>query len=128
MISYIGIIHKEANSDYGVSFPDFPGCITAGANLEEAREMAIEALNFHIEGMREDGDPLPAPSSLDDVMRQDQFADGFAIVVDASGLDKSVRVNLTVKESDLYVIDQYARDHGQSRSGFMVQAAKQVMG
>ena len=41
--TYIGLVHKDAGSDYGVSFPDLPGCVTAGATLEEAREMAAEA-------------------------------------------------------------------------------------
>ena len=49
---YPALIHKEEHSDYGVSFPDFPGCITAGETLEEAYQMAEEALQVHIEGMQ----------------------------------------------------------------------------
>src|SRR5881628_1609638 len=49
MNQYIALIHKEAGSDYGVSFPDFPGVITAGASLDKARAMAEEALGFHLE-------------------------------------------------------------------------------
>ena len=44
-MDYIAIIHKEPDSDFGVSFPDFPGCITAGRTLDEAKEMALEALD-----------------------------------------------------------------------------------
>ena len=44
MTSYIALIHKDEGSDYGVSFPDFPGCVTAGASLDEARGMAEEAM------------------------------------------------------------------------------------
>ena len=51
MSQYIGLIHKDADSDYGVSFPDFPGAVTAGSTLDEARAMAEEALPFHIDGM-----------------------------------------------------------------------------
>ena len=51
MSNYIAIVHKEAESDFGVSFPDFPGCITAGANIDEAKDMAQEALTLHIHGM-----------------------------------------------------------------------------
>src|SRR5579862_9592448 len=64
---YIAYLHKEKNSDYGVSFLDFPGCVTAGSTLEEARRMASEALAFHIQGMREDGEEIPAPSTLDNL-------------------------------------------------------------
>jgi predicted RNase H-like HicB family nuclease len=54
-MDYIAIIHKEPNSDFGVSFPDFPGCITAGRTLGEARDMAAEALAGHIAVMQERG-------------------------------------------------------------------------
>ena len=63
MRPYIALIHKDAKSDYGVSFPDLPGCVTAGATLEEARAMASEALALHLEGMAEDGDAIPEPLS-----------------------------------------------------------------
>ena len=66
-MEYIAYHHKDKNSDYGVSFPDFPGCVTAGSTLEEARSMAAEALAFHAAGMREDGVALPKPSTLDDL-------------------------------------------------------------
>jgi predicted RNase H-like HicB family nuclease len=69
MTEYIALLHKDRDSDYGVSFPDFPGCITAGMTLEEAQRMAAEALAFHIEGMIEDGDAIPDPSTLDAIMR-----------------------------------------------------------
>jgi predicted RNase H-like HicB family nuclease len=42
-----------------VSFPDFPGCVTAGRTSEEARRRAAEALSFHIAGMVEDGEKIP---------------------------------------------------------------------
>jgi predicted RNase H-like HicB family nuclease len=54
-MNYIAIIHKEPNSDFGVSFPDFPGCITTGRTLGEARDMAAEALAGHIAVMQERG-------------------------------------------------------------------------
>jgi predicted RNase H-like HicB family nuclease len=43
-MEYIAYLHKDRGSDYGVSFPDFPGCITAGKTLEEASRLAPEAL------------------------------------------------------------------------------------
>lgn len=62
MRNYIGLIHKDAESDYGVSFPDFSGVVTAGADLDDARAMAEEALALHIEGLVEDGEAIPEPS------------------------------------------------------------------
>ena len=42
MRPYIALIHKEPNSDYGVSFPDLPGCVTAGTTIDEARTMRLK--------------------------------------------------------------------------------------
>jgi len=74
MTSYIALLRKQPRSDYGVDFPDFPGCITAGRSLEEARRMAAEALAFHVDGMREDAQPVPPPSSMDTIMASDTIA------------------------------------------------------
>src|SRR6266550_2760668 len=63
-MDYIAYLHKDRKSDFGVSFPDFPGCITAGRTLEEARRKAAEALSFHIAGMVEDGEKIPRPSTV----------------------------------------------------------------
>ena len=57
--SVVALVFKEPLSDYGVSFPDFPGCATAGNTLDEAAAMATEALALHIEGMRADGHRVP---------------------------------------------------------------------
>ena len=64
-MEYIAYLHKDRTSDFGVSFPDFPGCVTAGKTLDEARRMAVEALSLHIKGMMEDGEPIPEASTLD---------------------------------------------------------------
>jgi len=80
-MDYIAIIHKDGKSDFGVSFPDFPGCVTAGKTLSEAKDNAAETLEFHIEGMKEDGEDIPAPSDLDQVMADSDFWDGVAFLV-----------------------------------------------
>ncbi len=123
MASYIAIIHKDTDSDYGVSFPDFPGCISAGATLDEARAGAAEALALHIRGMEEDGELIPEPSPLEDVMKSPDFADGVAVLVDAPKIARAIRVNITAPENVLREIDDYAEKHGFTRSGFLIQAA-----
>jgi predicted RNase H-like HicB family nuclease len=128
MRQYIGLIHKDANSDYGVSFPDFPGCVTAGRDLDEARAMAEEALALHIEGMAADGEAIPEASSLESVMNDAENRDGVAILVRvASPVAKTVRVNITLPEDVLNAIDHYSENHGLTRSGFLVKAAKDSM-
>lgn len=127
MVQYIALIHKEAASDYGVSFPDLPGCVTAGSTLDEARAMAEEALALHLEGLAEDGEPIPEPSSLEAVMTDPVNRDGVAILVMAETKAKIVRVNITLPDDTLREIDQYAEAHGFTRSGFLAQAAKRAM-
>ncbi len=83
MAGYVALIHKDADSDYGVSFPDFPGCITVGSTLDEARTMAAEALLFHMEGMREDGRTIPSPSRLTEVITGRPDRDAVAFLVAA---------------------------------------------
>lgn len=128
MRHYIALIHKDADSDYGVSFPDLPGCVTAGADLDEARAMAVEVLALHIRGLQEDGDAVPEPSSLEQVMNDPENRDGVAILVPVSeGPVKAVRVNVTFPEPDLKAIDEYAEGHGLTRSGFLLTAAKRFI-
>jgi predicted RNase H-like HicB family nuclease len=125
MANYIGLIHKDADSDYGVSFPDFPGCVSASATLDEARAGAEEALALHIEGMIEDGDSIPEPSSLEAVMAAPENRDGVAILVRTPDADRrSIRVNVTFPEDVLRQIDLFAQDTGYTRSGFLARAAK----
>lgn len=128
MRQYIALIHKEADSDYGVSFPDLPGVITAGSNLDEARQMATEALAFHLEGMAKDGEPVPEPSSLEEIMSVKENRDGVAVLIAAPDAEiRSVRINVTIPADVLEQIDQYAEREGFTRSGFLAQAAKKAM-
>jgi predicted RNase H-like HicB family nuclease len=128
MRHYIGLIHKDADSGFGVSFPDLPGVVTAGTTLDEARDMAEEALAFHLEGMAEDGEPIPEPSSLEDIMSKPENRSGVAILVSMKDdLPKVVRVNVTLPGDVLEQIDKYAEAHGYTRSGLLAQAAKKLM-
>lgn len=124
MTQYIALIHKEPASDYGVSFPDFPGCISAGVTLDDARSMATEALALHVEGMIEDGEPLPQPSSLEHIMSNEINREAVAVLIEAPAeADRAIRINVTLPESVLARIDSFASKEGFSRSGFLAKAA-----
>ncbi len=126
MGTYIALLRKEKDSDFGVDFPDFPGCITAGKTLEEAHRRAAEALKFHIKGMLEDGEGIPEPSSLDEIMADPANADAVPFLVSVSDT-KTKRVNITLPQNDLEAIDDYARRRNMSRSAFLLEAAKRAM-
>ncbi len=128
MRQFIALIHKDAQSEFGVSFPDLPGCVTAGVTLDEARDMAAEALAMHLEGLMEDSEAIPEPSSLEAIMADQANRDGVAILVAAPALAvRSVRINVTLPEDVLASVDAYASANGYSRSGFLAYAAKKAM-
>lgn len=129
MSNYIALIHKDPDSDYSVSFPDFPGFVTAGATIDDAKAMAAEALAFHVAGMIEDGDGIPAPSDLETVIqdREHREAVAFLVPLPEPKPAKVVPVDITIAEDILAQIDRYAAAHGFTRSGFMTRAARREM-
>jgi predicted RNase H-like HicB family nuclease len=129
MANYIAVVHKEAKSDFGVSFPDFPGCITAGQTIDEAKDMAQDALSLHIHGMLEDGEQTPTPSKLEDIMTDPDYSDAtaFLVVSVPEARPRTVRVNITMPEMILKQIDAAAKKRGMSRSSFLVHAAQNAL-
>ena len=57
------IVIENAGSNFSAYVPDLPGCIATGATVAEAERAIQEAIEFHLDGMREDGTPVPPPSS-----------------------------------------------------------------
>jgi predicted RNase H-like HicB family nuclease len=58
------VVIEKAENNYSAYVPDLPGCITTGKTIEDTRRLIREAIEFHIEGLREDREPVPEPSSL----------------------------------------------------------------
>ena len=129
-MQYPIIIHKDADSDYGVIFPDIPGCFSAGTTIEEAINNAQEAAECHIEGMLIDSESIPTPSNIDLYKANPDFKNGvWALVeIDISKLSlKSKRINITMPERLIRIVDQYAKKSGSSRSGLLAQAVTEYM-
>jgi predicted RNase H-like HicB family nuclease len=128
MAIYYALVHKEPKSDYGVSFPDFPGCATAGSTMDEAYSMAVEALAAHVAFMRADGDAVPAPSPLDVVRRHEDAQDAETILgIPLEAEEPPVRINISLPANELKAIDSAAERQGMTRSGFLVHAARTAM-
>ena len=58
------VIEKTPGSNYGAYVPDLPGCVSVGDTLEEVARNIQEAIEFHLDGMRADGEPIPEPTTL----------------------------------------------------------------
>ena len=122
-MEYIAYLHKDRKSDYGVSFADFPGCVTAGKTLDEAQRMAAEALRLHIEGMIEDGDSIPEASTLDALANDPAMRGAVAFLVNVDVGEKAVRFNITARRSQLAEIDRRAKKEGMTRLAYIVASA-----
>ncbi len=57
------IVIEKAEDNFAAYVPDLPGCVAAGATVVETEQLIREAIKFHLRGMREDGLPIPQPSS-----------------------------------------------------------------
>jgi len=126
---YPVVIHKDSDSDFGVTVPDLPGCFSAGATIEEALQQTREAIECHLEGLLLDNEALPAPTQdYTHLSKKSEYKDGIwhLVEIDLNKLDtKTRRVNITIPERLLTKVDRYVKEHRfDSRSGFLVQAAE----
>lgn len=129
---FVAFVHKDPDSAYGISFPDVPGCISAGDTLEEVSVMGIEALAGHIRWLEADGDPVPTPRSLDDIMADPALAEDRegAILVAVPlvrDLGSTTRINVSLDLGLLNAIDAEARQRKQTRSAFIASAVRKEL-
>ena len=125
MVSYIAYLRKDESSDYGVEFPDLPGCVTAGRTIDEARAMAAEALAGHVTALEAENLPVPPPSTLEALRNDPDRLDAVVLLVDLDpDLLKPERVNVMIPRHLLGRIDAAS---GGNRSRFLVEAAEQKL-
>ena len=125
---YVSFIHQD-DSGYGVSFPDFPGCVSVGGTVDDAVRHGSEALAFHVEGLVADGEPIPRPRSIEAIKADRDLADwrqGADFVLIPLLLDRgsSRRVNISLDRGLLEAIDDEARQRRMTRSAFLATAAR----
>ena len=111
---------------FGVAVPDLPGCFSAGDTLDEAIENSKEAITLWIETALDDDGTIPAPGLLADHTKNPEYTGWVWAVVEVDGAlldNQTERVNISVPRRILSRIDRYASAHGESRSGFLVNAA-----
>ena len=125
------VIHKDEHSDFGVMIPDIPGCYSAGSTYDEALNSAVEAIECHLEGLLLDNESIPVGTTIDRWINDESFSGGvWALVnIDLSQISgKSKRVNITMPERVLSLIDLYSKSHSiKNRSSFLADAALSYM-
>lgn len=126
----IAIEPGSEHSAFGVVVPDLPGCFSAGDTLEEAAGKAREAIEAHCEVLAGDGEDLPRAAPLGEHQADPELAGWIWAMVDVPVerfFGPAEKINITVPARILARIDDYARRHGESRSGFLVRAAQAAM-
>jgi predicted RNase H-like HicB family nuclease len=115
MSGFIALVHKDRDTSYGVSFPDLPGCISAGDTFEEALSDAAEALAGHLSVMKADGDTIPRPRSLEELRNDPYFLDDSADAVVTFVVPRSGQIVMRRTDSSSSAIAEigYAREGGE---------------
>jgi len=119
-VTYYPAVIDRSDSGFGVSFPDIPGCTSAGASIQEAAVNAEAALALHLDSMRKDGDTIPEPSGLDAVDVDPEIEVAALVLIRATTEAKFQRVQITLEDGLLSAIDAVS----PNRSAFLAEAAR----
>src|ERR1051326_3734245 len=119
MVAVIALGHGKLGA-YGISVPDFAGCISGGESIDEALRRGRDALDFHVESMIEVGEALPKIRDVAEIKADPDYAEDFAnavlAVVEAEVPAKAVRVNISIDERLLDRIDRAVQATGETRT------------
>ena len=129
MIQYQAVIEKDGTG-YSVSFPDLPGCFSAGDTVEEAFDNAREAIEAFCELLAEDGKEMPHPRPMGAWQANREYRGWTWGIVDVPVerfFGPAEKINITVPGRLLKQIDAHARAHGETRSGFLTKAALEAI-
>ena len=124
------VLHTDDGIRYGVTVPDLPGCFSAGEGIDDALSSVQEAIDLHVGTYIEDGTDIPTRAPIATHQANPDYANGVWAVVDVpveKYLGPAEKINITVPRLLLSRIDEYARAHGATRSGFLAQAARAAM-
>lgn len=130
MARYYFVVHKDEGTAYGISFPDFPGCISASENQDQIYDRARAALEAHIDFLAREGDPIPEPMTLEQAEASD-MAEGARFIglvnVHSVPSGRVIRANISMDEHLLAEIDRAASARGMTRSAFLAEGARLLM-
>lgn len=130
MARYIALIDGD-DGNYGVVFPDLPGCYSGAPTLDGTLPMAIEAARLWAESMASAGNPIPEPRGLETLRNDPDYAEAFAdgaivmlvpLLLDAG---RAARANISMDAGLLASIDEAAGARGITRSAFLAGAARE---
>lgn len=132
--------HADGSGRWDVTFADLPGCVTQGKDFDDALRMAAEALSLHLGGMLADGDPIPAPSTLEEARAKDEaLAQAEGVALEPGTLwqhiyceplkpwqirKEPVKLSISLRPGIVEQLDAIAQEFGLTRSGAIAVAAR----
>ncbi|RLQ23249.1 type II toxin-antitoxin system HicB family antitoxin [Seongchinamella sediminis] len=125
-MKYAVVVHHDEGSAYGVSVPDLPGCFSAGDSFDEVLDSVIEAIEFHLEGMAEEGMEIPSAEPIEAHLDNPDYAGGTWGFVDIDlnpYLGKTEKINVTLPSAIIRKIDAKHKN----RSRFLAEAALKAL-
>lgn len=126
-MKYVALFEKEKDG-FSVYFPDFPGCVTCGDDLDDAVDMAYEALSMFVESMLEEGETLPSPKTKKEVMALPNSKGKRAINIEIKGDGSDFEeIELVIHGHLLERIEKYSKLHGISPADFLAVAAREAL-
>jgi len=137
MEHYIAVLVPERRGGWTVLFPDLPGCASQGETLDEAIEMATDALAGHLAVARDYGDAIPTPRSVDDIRSDNEWCREnnvewskamVAPILARPPLGRPERVTISVDSNILREIDAYAQKRDLTRSAVLAAGAELLLG
>ena len=120
------VVHHEEDSAYGVTVPDLPGCYSAGDSFDEALDNVIEAIEFHLEGLADEGLDIPSAEAIDVHFDNPDYAGGtwgFVEIDLTPYLGKTEKINVTLPSAVIRKIDAKHKN----RSRFLAEAALKAL-
>ena len=125
MRSYIGVVHQDGDSAFGIHFPDIPGCFSAADDLNDLLCRAAEALALHLEDAEAPEVRSMQALRADADVAHDLAAGAFLLAVPFISLSgRSAKANITMDAGLLQAIDHTARARGLTRSAFLADIAR----
>ncbi len=128
MAHFPALLRMASDGSFTATFPDLPGCLAVGEDVDEVMRLAEAALALHLEGFTMAGERQPSPGGLDRLIGLARTSEATLVLIAARPPKApAVRVNITIDKNLLADIDAAAAAMGSTRSGFLAEGARRLM-
>lgn len=124
MTYVVALIQEEEEGILGITFPDFPGCVSAADNMDDLIARGTKALAAHVKSMADKNEAFPVIRTVEDIRRTENLNGAIVAAVPVELPGKSVPLQITMDERLLAELDRAAGESGTTRSGKIAEAVR----